>query len=54
MAAVCRRAGVDAEATRAEAAGAAAPPAPVANEIPGSVRGVLSSRVDPVMEAAEP
>ena len=54
MAAVCRRAGVDTEATRAEAAGAAVAPAPVADEIPGSVRGVLSSRVDPAMEAAEP
>jgi CTP synthase len=54
MAAVCRRAGVDTEATRAEAAEVAAAPAPAADEVVGSVRGVLSSCVDPAMEAAEP
>jgi hypothetical protein len=54
MAAVCRRAGVDTQATRAEAGGAGTAPAPVADEVPGSVRGVLSPRIDPAMEAAEP
>jgi hypothetical protein len=53
MAAVCRRAGVDAEASGAGAAGASAAPAPAADEILGAVRGVLSSRADPAMEAAE-
>jgi hypothetical protein len=54
MAAVCRRAGVDTEATRADAPRERVAPAPAADEVPGSVRGILSPRVDPAMEAAEP
>ena len=54
MAAVCRRAGVDTEAVSAEVGPVAEMPAVGGEEVSQPVRGVLTGRVDPAMEAAEP